>query len=240
VAERFAHYVEVEDAGSAAQNSRPMWKMALLALAVLAAVETPQPDNSGRLADRQFAVAAPRGSGIARYFGSTSLDGSDATQAAIVVHGVLRDADYYFDSATRAVAIGHAWHTLVIAPQFIEASDLADHNIPKNTLFWPPTWPGGSDARNAAVSTYDVFDAMLARLSDPRRFPNMRRIVIIGHSAVKSYNAMPLSGTRRNWIDPGVSPCISSSRTHLRTCTLTIGDRLRKRIAPISIAGDTA
>jgi pimeloyl-ACP methyl ester carboxylesterase len=183
VAERFAHYVEVEDAGSPSPNSRRMWKMALLALAAVAAVETPQPDNSGRLADRQFAVAAPRGSGIARYFGSASLDGSDATQAVIVVHGVLRDADYYFDSATRAVAMGRARHTIVIAPQFVEASDLAGHNVPKNTLFWPPTWPGGSDARNAAVSTYDVFDAMLARLSDLRRFPNMRRITIIGHSA---------------------------------------------------------
>ncbi|HEY3676123.1 MAG TPA: hypothetical protein VGK84_09045 [Candidatus Tumulicola sp.] len=160
-----------------------MWKIALLALAAVAAVETPQPDNSGRLADRQFAVAAPRGSGIARYFGSASLNGSDAVQAVIVVHGVLRDADYYYDSATRAVAMGHAARTIVIAPQFIEASDLAGHNVPKNTLFWPHTWPGGSDANNIAVSTYDVFDAMLARLSDPRRFPNMRRITIIGHSA---------------------------------------------------------
>ncbi|HEY1428476.1 MAG TPA: alpha/beta hydrolase, partial [Candidatus Tumulicola sp.] len=44
-------------------------------------------------------------------------------------------------------------------------------------------WPGGSDARNAAVSTYDVFDAMLARLSDARRFPQMREIVVVGHSA---------------------------------------------------------
>jgi pimeloyl-ACP methyl ester carboxylesterase len=183
VAQRFAHYVEAQIPGPRARIGGGMWKIALLVLAAVAAVETPQPDNSGRLADRQFVVAAPRGSGIARYFGSASLDGSDATQAVIVVHGVLRDADYYFDSATRAVALGHARHTIVISPQFVEASDLAGHNVPKNTLYWPHTWPGGSDAEDAKVSTYDVFDAMLLRLSDPNHFPNMRRVTIIGHSA---------------------------------------------------------
>jgi pimeloyl-ACP methyl ester carboxylesterase len=161
-----------------------MWKIALLALAALTAVETPQPDNSGRLADRQFVVTAPRGSGVARYFGSGSLEGSpSATRAVIVVHGVLRDADYYFDTGTRAVAFGHARNTLVIAPQFVEAADLAGHDVAKNTLYWNGKWPGGSDAENAAVSTYDVFDAMLARLSDKQRFPDMRDIVVIGHSA---------------------------------------------------------
>ncbi|MBV9972983.1 MAG: hypothetical protein JO135_06580, partial [Candidatus Eremiobacteraeota bacterium] len=35
--------------------------------------ETPQPDHWNRLADRQFIVSAPRGSGIARYFGNASL-----------------------------------------------------------------------------------------------------------------------------------------------------------------------
>jgi pimeloyl-ACP methyl ester carboxylesterase len=183
VEQRYAHYVDVQDAATPRPKTARMWKAALLVLAAVAAVETPQPDNSGRLADRQFDVTTARGSGIARYFGSASLDGGDAAQAVIVVHGVLRDADYYFDSATRAVALGNAARTIVIAPQFVEASDLRGHDVPKSTLFWPSTWPGGSDAENAAVSTYDVFDAMLARLSDARRFPNMRRITIVGHSA---------------------------------------------------------
>jgi pimeloyl-ACP methyl ester carboxylesterase len=160
-----------------------VWKAALIVLAAVTAIETPQPDNSGRLADRQLTVTTARGSGLARYFGSASLEGSDAVQAVIVVHGVLRDADYYYDSETRAVAMGHAAGTIVISPQFVEAADLKGHSVPKRTLFWPHTWPGGSDAENAPVSTYDVFDAMLARLTDRTRFPNMLRITIIGHSA---------------------------------------------------------
>jgi pimeloyl-ACP methyl ester carboxylesterase len=161
-----------------------MWKAALLALATVAALETPQPDNAGRLADRQFVVNAPRGSGIARYFGNGSLEGDPGTtRALIVVHGVLRDADYYYDTGTRAVARAGVSNVLVIAPQFVESSELAGHHVSASTLYWTSTWPGGSDARNAPVSTYDVFDAMIARLSDARRFPRMRDIVLIGHSA---------------------------------------------------------
>lgn len=158
---------------------------AIMAVATASPTSTPQPDNSGKLADRQFLVRAPRGSGIARYFGSGSLDGDrSATRAVIVVHGVLRDADYYYDTGALAVARAHAAHTLLIAPQFVERGDLEGHRVPAATLWWDSLWPGGSDALSPApVSTYDVFDAMLARLSDRSRFPAMRSITIVGHSA---------------------------------------------------------
>jgi pimeloyl-ACP methyl ester carboxylesterase len=100
------------------------------------------------------------------------------------VHGVLRDADYYYDTGAMAIAQAHAEHTLLIAPQFVEWSELQGHDVPKNTLWWNGEWPGGSDALSPApVSTYDVFDAMIARLSDRKRFPSMREIVVVGHSA---------------------------------------------------------
>ncbi|HEY1656384.1 MAG TPA: hypothetical protein VGF86_14870 [Candidatus Tumulicola sp.] len=163
--------------------------LALVALLASAAAvsptSTPQPDNSGKLADRQFLVVAARGSGVARYFGSGSLDGDRAaTRAIIVVHGVLRDADYYYDTGAIAIAQAHAGGTLLIAPQFVERGDLAGHAVAANTLWWSGKWPGGSDALSPApVSTYDVFDAMIARLADRSRFPKMREIVLIGHSA---------------------------------------------------------
>lgn len=147
---------------------------------------TPQPDNSGRLADRAFLVRTPLGRGYARYFGTGSLDGeASVTQAMIVVHGVLRDADYYYDTGVIAADAAHVLsETLVIAPQFVEKADLAGHSVPPQTLYWDAAWPGGSDAvAPAPISTYDVFDAMIARLSDVRRFPKLRQIVVVGHSA---------------------------------------------------------
>lgn len=147
---------------------------------------TPQPDNAGRLADRQFLVRTPLGSGYARYFGTSSLDGDPTvTRALIVVHGVLRDADYYYDTGVIAANAAHQLaQTFVIAPQFVEKSELAGQNVSPRTLYWSGTWPGGSDAiAPAPISTYDVFDAMIARLADARRFPRLREIVIAGHSA---------------------------------------------------------
>jgi|HubBroStandDraft_4_1064222.scaffolds.fasta_scaffold00011_25 pimeloyl-ACP methyl ester carboxylesterase len=147
---------------------------------------TPQPDNAGRLADREFLVQTPRGSGYARYFATSSLDGdAGVTRALIVVHGVLRDADYYYDTGVIAANDAHRLdETLVIAPQFVERSELANQNVSPKTLYWSGLWPGGSDAiAPAKISTYDVFDAMIARLSDERRFPKLREIVVAGHSA---------------------------------------------------------
>lgn len=147
---------------------------------------TPQPENSGRLADRQLLVQTSLGSGYARYFSTSSLDGdSTVTRALIVVHGVLRDADYYYDTGVIAANDARALaQTIVIAPQFVERSELAGLSVSPKTLYWSGGWPGGSDAiAPAPISTYDVFDALLARLSDAQRFPKLREIVLAGHSA---------------------------------------------------------
>ena len=147
---------------------------------------TPQPDNAGKLADRQFLVTTPRGSGYARYFGTSSLDGDeDVTRALIVVHGVLRDADYYYDTGVIAADAAHQLDsTIVIAPQFVERSEIEGQGVSPMTLYWNGQWPGGSDAlAPAPISSYDVFDAIIERLSDERRFPHLREIVLIGHSA---------------------------------------------------------
>ncbi len=164
--------------------------IALLALSLLGVTvpvtTTPQPDNAGRLADRQFLVTTPLGSGYARYFATSSLEGdATVTRAVIIVHGVLRDADYYFDTGVIAANAAHdLTQTLVIAPQFVERSELKGKTVSPKTLYWGGKWPGGADAvAPAPISTYDVFDAMLARLSDIRRFPKLREIALIGHSA---------------------------------------------------------
>lgn len=172
-------------AGASARLAAFLFAVALLGV-VVPVTTTPQPNNAGRLADRQFLVRTPQGSGFARYFGTASLDGDPtAARALIVVHGVLRDADYYYDTGVIAADAAHALaQTFVIAPQFVERSELAGHRVSPKTLYWNDKWPGGSDAVSPApISTYDVFDAIIARLSDETRFPKMREIVVAGHSA---------------------------------------------------------
>ena len=163
-----------------------MLAFVLLGVVPVPITTTPQPNNAGRLADREFLVQSPRGNGYARYFGTSSLDGdASATRAIVIVHGVLRDADYYYDTGVIAANAAHLLSdTLVIAPQFVEKDDLAGHAVRPRTLYWNSTWPGGSDAVSPApIGTFDVFDALIARLSDARRFPKLREIVVAGHSA---------------------------------------------------------
>jgi len=146
---------------------------------------TPPNLGSGQLANRQFLVRTSQGDGIALYFGNGSLDGDrEMTRAIIIVHGVLRNADYYYETGQLVLARAHAEKTLLIAPQFVEAGDLKGHTVPPNTLRWDDEWPGGSAATAPApISTYSVFDAMLLQLANRTRFPHLRSIVIIGHSA---------------------------------------------------------
>ncbi len=147
---------------------------------------TPQPDHYGKVANRQFFVRTPQGAGYALYFSNGSLEGdAGATRALIIVHGVLRDADFYYDTGIIAANAAHQLdRTIVIAPQFVEADDVQGRNLPADTLRWSGQWPGGSDAKAPApISTYDVFDAIIARLADRNRFPRMRTIVLAGHSA---------------------------------------------------------
>ena len=141
--------------------------------------------TSGQLANRSFLVSTPQGSGLARYFGNGSLDGSPtAKRAIIIVHGVLRNADTYFATGELVLKSAHATDTLLIAPQFVEAGDLKGHDVPAATLRWSDDWAGGSPAlAPAPISTYSVFDAMLERLADRKRFPSLTSIVVVGHSA---------------------------------------------------------
>lgn len=44
-------------------------------------------------------------------------------------------------------------------------------------------WRGGGDAVGTKLSSYDVIDKVFEHLSDPKRFPNLKRIVLTGFSA---------------------------------------------------------
>lgn len=110
----------------------------------------------------------------------------DITRAVLVVHGLLRNADVYFRSGLSAQAaageIGKS--TLVIAPQFLAETDIEALKLPADTLRWSGTgWEGGAPAlAPVPLSSFEAFDAILAKLGDRRLFPNLKQVVIFGHS----------------------------------------------------------
>jgi pimeloyl-ACP methyl ester carboxylesterase len=110
----------------------------------------------------------------------------DITRAVIILHGRLRNADVYFKSAERAqAAAGDTGHSaLMIVPQFLAQVDVDAFHLPDDTLRWSlEGWEGGEPAlAPAPVSSFEVLDAILARLADRTAFPHLATVVVAGHS----------------------------------------------------------
>jgi pimeloyl-ACP methyl ester carboxylesterase len=103
----------------------------------------------------------------------------------IIVHGRLRNAQTYLQSGTRAAELaGQSATTLVIAPQFLNETDVAQHPVADTVLRWQGNeWmAGGESTAPFRLSSYDALDEIIARLGDRQQFPDLKHIVIAGHS----------------------------------------------------------
>ncbi len=108
------------------------------------------------------------------------------TRAVIVLHGRLRNADVYYKSAqtAQAAAGDEGKATIMIVPQFLAQVDIDAYKLRDETLRWSlEGWEGG-DAALAPnpVSSFEALDAILAKLADRRIFPNLKQVVVAGHS----------------------------------------------------------
>jgi len=108
------------------------------------------------------------------------------TRAILVLHGRLRDADVYDRSARAAqAAAGEVGRTtLMIVPQFLAGIDVDAFHLPPDTLHWSLVgWEGGDPAEGPRpLSSFEALDAILTRLADRRLFPDLKQVVVAGHS----------------------------------------------------------
>ncbi len=109
---------------------------------------------------------------------------SDVTRAIIIVHGWPRrdvGADEYVSKHAGKAAL----NTIFITPQFLIEADVTGHQLPAETLRWDfHGWKQGYDAQAPApISSFDVIDRIFQRLADRNKFPNLKIIVLAGHSA---------------------------------------------------------
>ena len=103
-------------------------------------------------------------------------------RAVIIVHGYERNAADY---ARHITDLQPPADTLVVAPQFLALEDIAAHHLPAAILRWQrERWSDGEPAEGpTTLSAFDAIDALLARLDDRARFPNLDHIVVAGFSA---------------------------------------------------------
>ena len=109
----------------------------------------------------------------------------EVQRALIIVHGRLRNAQTYLHSGERAAEqAGQRATTLVIAPQLLNQDDIARHHLPDALLHWKGNdWMAGAPSSGpVTLSSYAALDAILQRLSDRKRYPALKQVVIAGHS----------------------------------------------------------
>src|SRR5579871_1479335 len=123
------------------------------------------------------------GPGRSMIYRSYSLDvrNDRVRRALIMVHGTNRNADHYFETAlATAFLAGALDDTVVIAPHMIQPGDTPE----PNEIVWESSWRTGGQARsNPALSSFDFVDEILRKLAKKAVFPNMKAIVVAGHSA---------------------------------------------------------
>jgi hypothetical protein len=120
------------------------------------------------------------------------------TRAMIMVHGAGRDADNYFRTAVAAAFLAGALDdTIVVSPRFASNGGGCQDKLAQSEVNWPcggDSWRSGgaADLRGDGVpgvnnggklTSYDFMDAVLRKLANKAVFPNLKAIVLSGHSA---------------------------------------------------------
>jgi pimeloyl-ACP methyl ester carboxylesterase len=110
------------------------------------------------------------------------------TRAFILVHGTNRNADHYFATATAAAFLGGALaDTLVVAPHIVSNDRGCMDKLEPNEVSYScggDSWrSGGTSTSNPNLTSFDFMDEILRTLANKSNFPNLRAIVVAGHSA---------------------------------------------------------
>jgi pimeloyl-ACP methyl ester carboxylesterase len=112
-----------------------------------------------------------------------------ATRALIVIHGASRNADDYFPSGMAGAYLAGALDdTIVVAPRFAGTGSRAcDDKLGPGEIGFACSgndWRGGGPGVGVpTVTTYDVIDTLIRHFADKKRYPQLKHVVLVGHSA---------------------------------------------------------
>src|ERR1041385_5164344 len=110
------------------------------------------------------------------------------TRALIVIHGAGRDADNYFRTALAAGFLAGALDdTLIVAPRFASNDGRCHDSLMPDEVSWScngNSWRSGGNANGRdKLTSFNFADEILRRIGKRDVFPNLKAIVVAGHSA---------------------------------------------------------
>lgn len=103
-------------------------------------------------------------------------------RAIITIHGSVRNADTYFKSVWGlSKRLGVEDKTIVVSPHFkISGDQLIAGELRFSYEGW---WIGNNSLDKTKTSSFAVIDFFIKLFSDQRLYPNLKELVITGHSA---------------------------------------------------------
>jgi len=131
-----------------------------------------------------------------------SVTNERITRALIVIHGQGRNADDYFRTGLAAAFLaGGLEDTIVISPRFASMDGRGcKDTLAANEVNWRCTgdsWRSGAVAINdTGLTSYDFTDTLLRNLARKDAFPNLKAIVVSGHSAGGQYVSRYVAANR--------------------------------------------
>ncbi len=125
---------------------------------------------------------------------------SEVSRLVIVVHGALRNGDEYFaDTVIAAKKHGVEKRTMIVAPHFRRESDQRLSGEIYYGNRWNTKWKYGYKSQDSdSVSSFTLLDTMILELEESKLFPNLKTIVITGHSAGGQFTQRYAIGSKIN------------------------------------------
>lgn len=122
-------------------------------------------------------------------------EGDTRELAVIMIHGWYGGVQVLKEQFTLMTTFDDAY---IVSPLYPRTQTMESRKIEKDgRAIWNDSWPrdltipgspdddwrGGGDATGTTMSSFDVVDEVLAQLSDREKFPNLKRIALVGYSA---------------------------------------------------------
>lgn len=161
----------------------------LLLMASLAAASQPCTKASVECTERIALGPAGKFSVVYRNFSLTERN-TAIERALVIIHGAGRNADAYFQSGLAGAFLAQALaSTLIVAPRFASQQGACRDQLAEGEISWKCSgaddWRGGGGPSDGAggVTSFDLVDKIVEALARRDVFPNLKVIVITGHSA---------------------------------------------------------
>lgn len=113
---------------------------------------------------------------------------AQVTIAVISIHGISKNADDYFERMLRAADIANIYpNAIIVAPQFLDETDISHHGLGNNYLHWQASSPNGRSQGNNSLnspnslSSFAALDHLVSLLTNNN--PNLCQVIMVGHSA---------------------------------------------------------